>query len=54
MLQDLETGLTKVGTQDVSAFEQSPRFQTKLYIPSTLNINLILWHPQLIVDVLKC
>ena len=22
----------------------------KLYIPSTLNIDLILWHPQLIVD----
>ena len=27
---------------------------SKLYIPSTLNINFILWHPQLIVDALKC
>ena len=26
----------------------------KLYIPSTLNIDLILWHPQLIVDAVKC
>ena len=26
----------------------------KLYIPSTLNIDLILWHPQSIVDTVKC
>jgi hypothetical protein len=26
----------------------------KLYISSTLNIDLILWHPQLIVDAVKC
>ena len=26
----------------------------KLYIPSTLNIDLILWHPQLIADAIKC
>ena len=26
----------------------------KLYIPSTLNIDPILWHPQLIVDAVKC
>ena len=26
----------------------------KLYIPSTLNIDLILWHPQSIVDAVKC
>ena len=30
------------------------RFGTKFYIPSTLNIDLILWHPQLIVDAIKC
>ena len=28
--------------------------QAKLYIPSTLNINLILWHTQLIVCAVKC
>ena len=28
--------------------------QAKLYIPSTLNIDLILWHTQLIVCVRKC
>ena len=27
---------------------------TKLYIPSTLNIDLILWHTQLIVYAVKC
>ena len=27
---------------------------SKLYIPSTLNIDLILWHPQSIVDAVKC
>ena len=26
----------------------------KLYIPSTLKIDLILWHPQLIMDAMKC
>ena len=26
---------------------------SKLYIPSTLNIDFILWHPQLIVDAVK-
>jgi hypothetical protein len=26
----------------------------KLYIPSTLNIDLILWHTQLIVCAVKC
>ena len=26
----------------------------KLYIPSNLNIDLILWHPQFIVDAVKC
>ena len=31
-------------------FAQSP----KLYIPSTLNIELILWHTQLIVCAIKC
>ena len=33
-----------------------PRFRRhpKLYIPSTLNIDLILWHTQLIVCALKC
>ena len=29
-------------------------YLAKLYIPSTLNIDLILWHPQLIVDAVKC
>ena len=28
--------------------------KSKLYIQSTLNIDLILWHPQLIVDAVKC
>ena len=28
--------------------------QAKLYIPSTLNIDLILWHTQLIVYAVKC
>ena len=36
-----------VPTQQVRPFP-------KLYIPSTLNIDLILWHPQLIVDAIKC
>ena len=27
---------------------------TKLYIPSTLNIDLILWHTQLIVYAVTC
>jgi hypothetical protein len=27
---------------------------SKLYIPSTLNIDLILWHTQLIVYAVKC
>ena len=27
---------------------------SKLYIPSTLNIDFIQWHPQLIVDAVKC
>ena len=27
---------------------------SKLYIPSTLNIGLILWHTQLIVCAVKC
>ena len=27
---------------------------SKLYIPSTLNIDLILWHTQLIVCAVKC
>ena len=31
-------------------FERSP----KLYNPSTLNIDLILWHTQLIVYAVKC
>ena len=29
-------------------------YQSKLYIPSTLNTDLIQWHPQLIVDAVKC
>ena len=28
--------------------------KSKLYIPSTINIDLILWHPQLTVDAFKC
>ena len=28
--------------------------RAKLYIPSTLNIDIILWHPQLIMDAMKC
>ena len=28
--------------------------QSKLYIPSALNIDLILWHTQLIVCAVKC
>ena len=28
--------------------------KAKLYIPSTLNIDLILWHTQLIVFTVKC
>ena len=28
--------------------------RSKLYIPSTLNIDLILWHTQLIVCAVKC
>ena len=28
--------------------------QSKLYIPSILNIDFILWHPQLIVDAITC
>ena len=30
------------------------KMKSKLYIPSTLNIDFILWHPQLIVDAVKC
>ena len=29
-------------------------YRTKLYIPSTLNIDLIMWHTQLIVYAEKC
>ena len=29
-------------------------FQAKLYIPSTLNIDLMLWNTQLIVCAVKC
>ena len=30
------------------------KIQAKLYIPSTTNITLILWHTQLIVCAVKC
>ena len=33
---------------------QFSRYDPKLYIPSTLNIDLILWHSQLIVCAVKC
>ena len=33
---------------------RSSRLVSKLYIPSTLNIDLILWHTQLIVCAVKC
>ena len=32
----------------------SVMFSPKLYIPNTLNIDLILWHTQLIVCAVKC
>ena len=35
-----------------AANEKSPK--AKLYIPSTPNIDLILWHAQLIVCAVKC
>ena len=35
------------------AFPTDLGAMSKLYIPSTLNIDLILWHPQLIVDAVK-
>ena len=38
------------------AFHQNSRssYSPKLYIPSTLNIDLMLWHTQLIVCAVKC
>ena len=35
-------------------FRQCRRGRAKLYIPSALNIDLILWHTQLIVCAVKC
>ena len=36
-------------TASITQEQSSSRYAPKLYIPSTLNIDLILWHTQLIV-----
>ena len=38
----------------MSAEFEKFRLKPKSYIPSTLNIDLILWHTQLIVCAVKC
>ena len=38
----------------IDEIQTKVNIMAKLYIPSTLNIDFILWHTQLIVYVLKC
>ena len=40
--------------QDLENHIQTLKVRAKLYIPSTLNIDLILWHTQSIVCAIEC
>ena len=50
--------LPDMDSLDVTNFSSQHRLRaalsSKLYIPSTLNVDLILWHTQLIVYAIKC
>ena len=65
ILHFILTGMTDVQTESVWIWERSGVQlssdlnsviwnQAKIYIPSTLNIDLILWHTQLMVCAEKC
>ena len=49
-----DTATIQTGSEDENRYSQNTVAWPKLYIPSTLNIDLILWHTQWIVYAVKC